>query len=91
MRRRRIEAIRPRPAQRRCDPLQKIGQHRIIGLAEHTANTIRWPTDGYRLGPLHVHARRGEPTGPLDERFAATPEAHRAYLNTIDYAEARGL
>ena len=49
------------------------------------------PTDGYRLGPLHVHAGRGEPTGPLDERFAATPEAHRAYLNTIDYAEAREL
>jgi hypothetical protein len=38
-----------------------------------------------------VHAWRTAPTGPDDDRFQATPEAHRAYLNTIDYAEARGL
>ncbi|HWU46751.1 MAG TPA: urea amidolyase associated protein UAAP1 [Humibacter sp.] len=49
------------------------------------------PSADYRVGPLHVHARRGEPTGALDERFTRSPEAHRAYLNTIDYAEARGL
>jgi uncharacterized protein len=49
------------------------------------------PADGYRVGPLHVHATHGEPTGALDARFTATPEAHRAYLNTLDYAEARGL
>jgi hypothetical protein len=24
-------------------------------------------------------------------RFTRTPELHRAYLNTIDHAEARGL
>jgi uncharacterized protein len=31
------------------------------------------------------------PTGPGDPLWDATPESHRAYLNTIDYAEARGL
>lgn len=49
------------------------------------------PRPDYVVGPLHVHAWRTAPTGPDDDRFQATPEAHRAYLNTIDYAEARGL
>ncbi|MDM7854955.1 urea amidolyase associated protein UAAP1 [Cellulomonas alba] len=45
----------------------------------------------YTVGPLRVHAWRARPTGPGDERFGATPELRRAYLNTIDYAEAAGL
>jgi urea carboxylase-associated protein 2 len=49
------------------------------------------PRSDYQVGPLRVHAWRGSPTGPADERFHATPELTRAYLNTIDYAEARGL
>jgi urea carboxylase-associated protein 2 len=49
------------------------------------------PRPDYTAGPLRVHAWRTAPTGPDDDRFQATPEAHRAYLNTIDYAEARGL
>ena len=49
------------------------------------------PRADYVAGPLRVHAWRTAPTGPGDDRFQATPEAHRAYLNTIDYAEARGL
>ena len=49
------------------------------------------PRSEYVAGPLRVHAWRTTPTGPEDDRFQATPEAHRAYLNTIDYAEARGL
>ncbi|GAB2812396.1 urea amidolyase associated protein UAAP1 [Lentzea nigeriaca] len=49
------------------------------------------PRPDYVAGPLRVHAWRSAPTGPDDDRFQATPEAHRAYLNTIDYAEARGL
>lgn len=48
------------------------------------------PRGDYVVGPLRVHAWRGEATGPGDERFSATPELTRAYLNTIDYAEARG-
>ena len=49
------------------------------------------PRPDYVVGPLRVHAWRGAPTGRDDDRFTATPELHRAYLNTIDYAEARGL
>jgi len=49
------------------------------------------PSDGYIVGPLRIHAWRGAPTGPHDERFSSSPELRRAYLNTIDYAEARGL
>jgi uncharacterized protein len=51
----------------------------------------RDPRAEYVVGPLRVHAWRGEATGPADSRFDATPELHRAYLNSIDYAEARGL
>jgi uncharacterized protein len=49
------------------------------------------PRPHYTVGPLRVHAWRGRPTAAGDERFTATPELTRAYLNTIDYAEARGL
>jgi uncharacterized protein len=49
------------------------------------------PRPEYVVGPLHVHAWRGAPTGPGDRRFDASPELTRAYLNTLDYAEARGL
>lgn len=49
------------------------------------------PRPGYVVGPLRVHAWRGEPTSTTDDRATATPELTRAYLNTIDHAEARGL
>lgn len=49
------------------------------------------PRPEYVVGPLRVHAWRSAPTGPGDECFEASPERRRAYLNTIDYAEARGL
>ncbi|MGK5692442.1 urea amidolyase associated protein UAAP1 [Streptomyces sp. URMC 128] len=49
------------------------------------------PRPGYVVGPLRVHAWRSAATGPDDPRFTATPELHRAYLNTVDYCEARGL
>jgi urea carboxylase-associated protein 2 len=49
------------------------------------------PRAGYVVGPVRVHAWRSQPTGPGDQRFTAAPELHRAYLNTVDYAEARGL
>ncbi|HEU5223269.1 MAG TPA: urea amidolyase associated protein UAAP1 [Candidatus Lumbricidophila sp.] len=49
------------------------------------------PSEQYLVGPLRVHAWRGSPTGEADARFTASPELHRAYLNSIDYAEARGL
>ena len=49
------------------------------------------PRPRYTVGPLRVHAWRGRPTGPGDAQWDASPELHRAYLNTVDYAEARGL
>src|ERR1700761_2213053 len=49
------------------------------------------PSPAYTCGPLRVHAWRSAPTTPGDPRLAATPEAHRAYLNTADYLAARGL
>ncbi|MFL6059844.1 MAG: DUF1989 domain-containing protein, partial [Marmoricola sp.] len=49
------------------------------------------PRSDYQVGPLVVHAWRGAPTGPDDVRFTSSPELHRAYLNTVDYAGARGL
>lgn len=49
------------------------------------------PRADYVSGALRIHGWRGTPTGPGSEFFAAGPERHRAYLNSIDYAEARGL
>jgi urea carboxylase-associated protein 2 len=49
------------------------------------------PRPAYTCGPLRVHAWRSAPTAPGDPRWAATPEAHRAYLNTAGYLAARGL
>ncbi len=49
------------------------------------------PRSDYEVGPLRVHAWRGEATAADDPAFATSPERTRAYLNTHDYAEARGL
>lgn len=49
------------------------------------------PGPAYASGPLRVHAWRSAPTAPGDPRWDATPEAHRAYLNTAGYLDARGL
>lgn len=51
----------------------------------------RDPRPDYTVGPLRVHAWRSAPTGPSDAAWTASPERTRAYLNTVDYAEARGL
>lgn len=45
----------------------------------------------YISGLLRVHAWRSAPTTPEDKRWDATPEALRYYLNTADYAAARGI
>ena len=55
------------------------------------------PSPAYACGPLRVHAWRSAPTTPGGQTTSggpgrhATPEAHRAYLNTADYLAARGL
>jgi urea carboxylase-associated protein 2 len=49
------------------------------------------PRPAYTSGLLRVHAWRSRPTAPGDALWDATPEAHRAYLNSADYCAARGL
>jgi hypothetical protein len=49
------------------------------------------PRPDYVVGSLRVHGWRSHPSGPADSHYAASPERERAYLNTIDYLEARGL
>ena len=62
----------------------------LVVLLANTAHPLD-PRPGFTAGPLRVHAWRSAPTGPADDRFTATPELHRAYLNTLDDVEARGL
>ncbi len=62
----------------------------LLVLVANVAHPID-PRPQYTVGPLRVHAWRGEPTTAADERFTASPEHTRAHLNSIDYAEARGL
>lgn len=61
----------------------------LLVLVANVAHPID-PRPGYAVGPLRVHAWRGQPTSAADDRFTASPELTRAYLNSIDYAEARG-
>lgn len=50
------------------------------------------PATDYVSGPLRVHAWRSEPTSLSDtDTDTMSPENQRAYLNTTDYTEARGL
>jgi hypothetical protein len=49
------------------------------------------PRDAYTCTALEVLAWRGAPTAPGDPLWRATPESARAFLNTADYATARGI
>lgn len=49
------------------------------------------PRTAYVSTPLRVRAWRGEPATLASPEATATPEATRAFANTIDYARARGL
>jgi urea carboxylase-associated protein 2 len=49
------------------------------------------PRGDYTCTSLEVLAWRGAPTGPQDPLWSATPESERAFLNTADYAAARGI
>jgi len=70
--------------------VELVGELPLLVLIANVAHPLD-PRDGYQVGALRVHAWRGSPTGPGDAQFARTPELERAYLNTRDYAEARGL
>jgi uncharacterized protein len=43
------------------------------------------PRTEYRVGPLRVSAWTGDPTGPSDPEWSATPEATRAFLQTEEF------
>ncbi|MFG2601225.1 urea amidolyase associated protein UAAP1 [Streptomyces sp. NPDC048462] len=49
------------------------------------------PRPVYTSTPLEVLAWRARPTAPGDPLWDATPEGHRAFLNTLDFLSARGL
>lgn len=49
------------------------------------------PRPEYVCSTIEVLAWRGSPTSPEDPLWNAGPEAERAYLNTDDYARARGM
>lgn len=49
------------------------------------------PRDEYTATTLELLAWRGDPTGPEDALWSSTPELERAYLNTADYCDARGI
>ena len=49
------------------------------------------PRDEYTATTLELLAWRGDPTGPEDALWSSTPEIERAYLNTADYCDARGI
>jgi urea carboxylase-associated protein 2 len=70
--------------------VELIAELPLIVLIANVAHPLD-PREDYVVGPLRVHAWRDKATGPDDARFTATPELHRAYLNTVGYAEARGL
>ena len=48
------------------------------------------PRDGYAVTPLRVTAWRGDPTGPDDPLWTATPEGERAFLNTQEHLRSIG-
>ncbi|QNP73695.1 urea carboxylase-associated family protein [Streptomyces roseirectus] len=48
------------------------------------------PREEYTSTPLEVLAWKAAPTTPADPLWTATPETHRAYLNTAEFLTAKG-
>jgi urea carboxylase-associated protein 2 len=59
----------------------------LIANAPHPVD----PRPEYTCTTLRILAWRGAATGPEDALWSSTPELQRAFENTADYAEARGL
>ncbi|MFF0201634.1 urea amidolyase associated protein UAAP1 [Streptomyces sp. NPDC005017] len=59
----------------------------LIANVPHPAD----PRPDYRSTPLEVLAWRAAPTAPGDPLWDATPEGHRAFLDTTGFLAARGL
>jgi urea carboxylase-associated protein 2 len=49
------------------------------------------PRPSYTATTLELLAWRGDPTGPEDALWSSNPELERAFLNTTDYCDARGI
>ncbi|WP_062387209.1 urea amidolyase associated protein UAAP1 [Demequina iriomotensis] len=49
------------------------------------------PAEGYRTGPVRVHAWAAAASSASDPWWTATPERTRAYLNTQQHLLARGI
>jgi uncharacterized protein YcgI (DUF1989 family) len=62
----------------------------VIALIANAPHPID-PRDRHGCTVLEVLAWRGAPTGPTDPLWTSTPELERAFLNTQDYCEARGI
>jgi urea carboxylase-associated protein 2 len=62
----------------------------LVALVANVPHPLDPRTD-YTCTSLEVLAWRGAPTGPQDPLWSATPESERAFLNTADYAAARGI
>ncbi|KGM13853.1 urea amidolyase associated protein UAAP1 [Cellulomonas bogoriensis] len=60
-----------------------VAEMPLLLLVANTAHPLD-PRPEFTCGDLEVLAWRGSPTGPQDERWAATPEGRRAYTNTAD-------
>lgn len=61
-----------------------------IVLVANTAHPLD-PDPDYRCGPLDVVAWTAEPTTASDSLWNASPEGRRAFLNTQDYLDAKGI
>jgi urea carboxylase-associated protein 2 len=62
----------------------------LVALVANVPHPLDPRTD-YTCTSLEVLAWRGAPTRPQDPLWSATPESERAFLNTADYAAARGI
>jgi len=63
----------------------------LIILIANVPHPVDPPAAVTPAAPLRVHAWKSRPTGQADARWEASPEALRYYLNTADYAAARGI
>jgi urea carboxylase-associated protein 2 len=59
----------------------------LIANTPHPAD----PRPEFHCTTLEVLAWRGSPTTPEDPLWSSTPECERAFLNTADYLQARGI
>ncbi|NLU84855.1 urea amidolyase associated protein UAAP1 [Rhodococcus sp. HNM0569] len=62
----------------------------VIVLIANTAHPMD-PRPAYTSSALDIVAWRDRTTGPADAQWSASPEARRAYENTVDYRTSRGL